>query len=480
MRRLIYSVLLLLVSLPAAAAVKWSDTLRDVYVGGTLRRDCQTLSCEAPRRLAYLPADGDALIFDVAEREVVTCDRAVFTFNDDRTAATTPETFPTTRVAALTMPDDSTYFVTAGGTSILIYPHQSHAGAMTENDLWQTAPVWRSIYDHYAPDAAVVGRLRGAKPARVTVYFATWCGDSKRAVPRFLKAWHEAANDGLSVELVGIGPDFLTPLDTIRTQRLTNVPTFVVSRGAQEIGRVVETPTTPSVEEDVAAIVTGAPLPPHPGRYERKSLIASGHYELRDANGRTGNETWELWSTKDGGLLAHSVISQGPRKTIETFAVLDGKYKPRSLEVTRRDADHVVRTRASGHGGKWEVHARGDERGLLDQTAPAAPSAMILPATITFGWPLFDERGGDTFVMAAEEPVGAIEEMHVATAGPYLPLLRRKSPSHRVATRTLHYDLRVDSALNVPLSVRLADGSERRLLDITGVLPRAIPAAYGQ
>jgi thiol-disulfide isomerase/thioredoxin len=407
---------------------------------------------------------------------VVRCDRAVFAFNDDRTSATTPETFAQEPAGSLTMPDDAIYLASCGGTQILIHPHQSHAGPMTVEDLWQTAPVWKSICDHYTPDPAVVSQLRSATPARVTVYFATWCGDSKRAVPRFLKAVQEAGNPHLAVELFGIGPDFLSPLETIRERDLTNVPTFVVQRDAKEIGRVVETPTTATVEQDVAAILTGATLPPHPGRYARKALIASGHYELRDAHSKTGKETWELWSTKEGGILTHSLISEGAQKTIETFAALDGHYKPDFIEVTRRDGDHVGRTRASLHDGKWQLHARGDERGLVDQTS-VAPAAVILPATITFGWPLFQEHGRDAFVMGADDPIGAIEQMQVGLAGTVVPLLRRRVPSHRVATRTLTYEAQLDSALHVPRLVRLGDGSERRLLDVTGVLPGAIPAA---
>ncbi len=211
MRRLLLSALLLLLALPAAADLKWNDVLRDVYVNGALNRAGQTLSCETPRRLAYLPPSGDAWIFDPAAHEVSSADRAVFAFNDDRTSATTPDTFPTTRLAAAAVPAESAYLATVGATSILIYPHQSHAGAMSEAELWETAPIWKSIHDHSTPDAKVVAQLRAAKPAQITIVLATWCGDSKKAVPRLLKALHEANNPALRIQLVGIGPEFLSP-----------------------------------------------------------------------------------------------------------------------------------------------------------------------------------------------------------------------------------------------------------------------------
>ena len=474
MRRLL-PLLLLLAAVPAAAALKWNDTLRDVYVNGALTRDGQTLVNE--HRLAYLPPSGEAWIFDRDTREVSTADRALFTFNDDRTSATTPDTFATQRADKFAMPDESSYLF----NNVLIYPHQSHAGPMTEEALWATAPIWKSICEHYTPDAKVVDQLRGAKPARVTIVFATWCGDSKRAVPRLLKALHEAANPLLQVELFGIGPDFLTPIETIRERRLTNVPTMIVERGGREIGRVVETPATDTVEHDVAIILAGQALPPHRGRYERKAQIASGHYEHRDAKGERATETWELYETNDGGLLLHSLIvsAKTPSKTIETFAALDGRRAPDYIEVTRRDGDHVVRTRASADRGKWTVRARGDERGLTEQTL-TVPQTQLLPATLTYGWPLL--RGTidvDVFVLDEKSPIGATEKARVSIAGGMIMPLARK-PKHHVATRTMDYEVSTDSALQVPTSVHLSDGGERRLLDMTGALPRALPAANGQ
>lgn len=461
MRRLLPA-LLLLSALPAIADLKWNDTLRDVYVHGTLTRDGQTLVHE--HRLAYLPPAGDAWIFDRDTHELLSAGRALFAFNDDRTAATTPDTFPTQRLGSFAMPDDSSYL----GKDVLIYPHQSHAGPMSEETLWATAPVWKSIHDHYTPDAAVVEKLRAAKPAHVTIFFATWCGDSKRAVPRLLKALHEANNSLLQVDLYGIGPEFLTPLETVRDQRLTNVPTMIVERGRNEIGRVVETPVTATVEQDVAMMLAGETLPPHPGRYERKALLASGHYEIRDARRERATETWELWETKDGGLLAHSLIvpAKTPTKTIETFAGLDAHRAPDFVEVTRRDGDHVVRTRAYGDKAKWTVRARGDERGLVEQTC-CPPKTLVLPATLTLGWPLFAGDGEvDAFVMDSSGAIGALETARVA--------------KQTVAARTLGYRIKTDSALNVPLSVTFSDGSERRLLDIQGTLPRALPAAHSE
>ena len=106
---------------------------------------------------------------------------------------------------------------------------------------------------------------------------------------------------------------------------------------------------------------------------------------------------------------------------------------PDFVEVTRRDGDHVVRTRASAEHGKWTVRARGDERGLVEQTL-VAPKALLLPATLTFGWPLYDPAGGppasDDFLtrLLSECPVGR----HLSHLGSTLPFPRRQG---RLASR---------------------------------------------
>ncbi len=168
-------------------------------------------------------------------------------------------------------------------------------------------------------------------------------------------------------------------------------------------------------------------------------------------------------------------LKKGP--TIETFAALDGRRVPDFFEVTRREEKHVVRTRAFKEHGKWVVRARGDERGLVEQTS-LVPSALLLPATVTFGWPLFG--GENVFVLGKDEAIGSLEAMRVLPgSNEYIPL-RRKGIAHRVTARSMRYQVSTDSALQVPLSVQIGDGTERRLVDMTGTLPRAIPAAHGQ
>jgi len=474
MRRFLSALLLLVASAAGAATLKWNDTLRDVYLNGELVRNGQTLVTET-KLFAWIPPAGDAMIFDRNNHEVFTADRNLFTFAADRTSATTEGELPRKDAKPFTMPDETTYLT----TSLLIHAHVSHVGPMSEDDLWTTAPVWHAIHDHYTPDAKVVARLRDEqRPVTLKIVFATWCGDSKKAVPRLLKALHEAANPKLRVELFGIGNDFHSPMETIRADRITNVPTVIVTRGAIELGRAVETPATDTIESDVAAILDGN-LPPHPGRYERKSLITKGKYQLRDANGARGTEDFEIWSTEEGGLLVKSTIENG-HVVIETFAALDEKRQPDFAEVTRRSGTHVVRTRAYASNGKWVVGVRGDESGISEQYT-VMPTMLVTPATATLGWPLFCAGFFKCDPLATylidDEPMGKVVTMRSTTNGEFVPLRSVRSPSIRIESGSTHYVIEPTSALNLPKRVRFADGSERLLVETIGDLPRALPAA---
>src|SRR5580765_4236289 len=233
----------ILLSLPIAAfaapegeTTRWNDTIRDIYIDGHLDRSTQQLASE--HRLLLLPRTGDAVLFDVPNGEASRVDRALFTLADDHTFATAPRALARTVVGPLAVVAESTLVANVGGHNYLVYPHQSHAGPMTVDDVWTTAPTWKAIYDHYTPEEDAVKRLRAiAMPLHLEIICATWCGDSKRNVPRLLKAVHDAGNSKISVSVVGIGNDFKQPMAFVQEQHIINVPIVVLTRDGNEIGR---------------------------------------------------------------------------------------------------------------------------------------------------------------------------------------------------------------------------------------------------
>ncbi|HVR41080.1 MAG TPA: thioredoxin family protein [Thermoanaerobaculia bacterium] len=485
MRALAFFLSLLAATTPPATTSprKWNDTTRDVYVGGKLDRNVQTLvAADSPRIYAVLCGD-EVLILDPEKQEVARAPRSAFTLSADRTTATTEGELTRERVGALLHPDSSTYLADNDGKAMLIASHQSKAGPMTIDELWATVPVWRAIAEQYEPGEAVVARLRAIKePTRLQVVMATWCGDSKQYVPRLLKSVEKAANPNLTVEITGVGPEFLSPMDLIVRENITNVPTVIVRRNEKEIGRFVETPATSTVEEDIAGILEGTPRA-HPSRYERGIQRANGTYELRDRRGNPlGNETFELYDGLTGGIVVHSVLKKTD-VTIETWAGLNKEWSPRFAEVTYRGDGKTTRARYRADGDKWVAWSRGTT-GIIEQTLPLPQNfTVVAPATATFGWPMFHAgRGAATSAyFIPESPrngIGATTVVAVRSRGskmyrfPNAPRrLDGESVDVTLPDREVPMRMVVHSSYFVPAVVSFADGSERRLTQFAGDLP---------
>ena len=353
----------------SATAVNWSDTTRDVYVNNELDRDVQVLTADGPSRLALISSRLEsAVVLNVSEHTVSTIPKEAFLFAADRASATSDPGAPMKVVGKFTRVDGPVYFFVVGAIPVLIRSHPGAIGEMTMGKLWETVPVWRSLMKNYAPNSGAVEQLKAVdSEARVTLAFGTWCPDSKNYIPKLIKALLAAGNDKIQVKLVGIDNQFREPVSAVQPLRITNVPTVIVERGGHEIGRIVETPAAKTIEEDLASILAGR-QPVHIGRWDRGPKIASGVYSYRDRGGRQiGTESWELFSTAEGGHLVHSRIAVDGMVT-DVFHRVDANSRPTFVEVTKFHDDDVMRTRFTVDNTTLTARLRGNVSGVISQT----------------------------------------------------------------------------------------------------------------
>jgi len=88
----------------------------------------------------------------------------------------------------------------------------------------------------------------------VTIYMGTWCEDSQREVPGFFKIIDALeANDQVQ-PIVGLNEDKVSHDGSAEQAGVTNVPTFILSKGGEEINRIVEFPII-SLEQDILDIL---------------------------------------------------------------------------------------------------------------------------------------------------------------------------------------------------------------------------------
>ena len=120
---------------------------------------------------------------------------------------------------------------------------------------------WREERERYQPAGAALETLATARLRyRITVAMGTWCSDSREQIPR-LQAVLARLGETSPFEaprFVGVdrskqATEALYPFGDVDL-----VPTIVVSMEGSEVGRIVETPTSGSIEGDLVRIL--APL----------------------------------------------------------------------------------------------------------------------------------------------------------------------------------------------------------------------------
>jgi len=122
-------------------------------------------------------------------------------------------------------------------------------------------------YKAYEPKAEVIKKAKKKmKGVEVKAFLGTWCGDSKREVPKFYKVLDAMKFDESRLELISLdresGVYKQSPTSEEKGLNIHRVPTFVFFKDGEEIGRIVEYPVT-SMEVDIAQIVNGLASTPN-------------------------------------------------------------------------------------------------------------------------------------------------------------------------------------------------------------------------
>lgn len=125
---------------------------------------------------------------------------------------------------------------------------------------------YTETYDEYEIDNNLIkATKKKAKDISVKVFMGTWCGDSKREVPRFYKIAEQLGINETDITLINLsaeeGEYKQCPTGEEEGYNIHRVPTFIFYNENEEIGRIVESPVT-SLEMDMAQMFNGLPTAP--------------------------------------------------------------------------------------------------------------------------------------------------------------------------------------------------------------------------
>lgn len=114
-------------------------------------------------------------------------------------------------------------------------------------------------YDSYIPDPATVDLLKKElEGVTIRAYMGSWCGDSKREVPKFYKLMDAVGLDQSDLTMIAVDRSKRQPVELVDGYNVVRVPTFIFYRNGTEIGRYVERPRE-SLEQDILKIASGQP-----------------------------------------------------------------------------------------------------------------------------------------------------------------------------------------------------------------------------
>jgi thiol-disulfide isomerase/thioredoxin len=91
----------------------------------------------------------------------------------------------------------------------------------------------------------------------VLIFFGTWCSDSRREVPKFLKIADRVGIPAGKIQLYGVDRSKASADGLPQRYDIQLVPTLIFLKGGVEVGRITETPRT-SMEADMLSILAAA------------------------------------------------------------------------------------------------------------------------------------------------------------------------------------------------------------------------------
>jgi thiol-disulfide isomerase/thioredoxin len=147
----------------------------------------------------------------------------------------------------------------SSSTKVAVKPNEHMEVGWTPRTVFQSpsyAAWFDTGYSKYQPQKECVDRLlRMQDSVAIQIVYGTWCSDSKREIPRFMKIVDQIAFPQDRISLIAVDRTMQVPAGISKEYGITNVPTFMVKYRGIEIGRIVESPRK-TLEEDLVGLLS--------------------------------------------------------------------------------------------------------------------------------------------------------------------------------------------------------------------------------
>jgi tetratricopeptide (TPR) repeat protein len=137
-------------------------------------------------------------------------------------------------------------------------------GVVTRDSLHKEphATWFKKNYDDYQPTPSVIEQLKQLKfnDLSIKIFFGTWCGDTKRELPRLLKVLDAINFPKEKITFIALSSDEKTYKQSKNREEkgyhIFRVGSYVMEKNGVELNRIVEYPIF-SMEQDILTIFLG-------------------------------------------------------------------------------------------------------------------------------------------------------------------------------------------------------------------------------
>jgi thiol-disulfide isomerase/thioredoxin len=209
-----------------------------LQVAGAVLPGVQMFRSERAGSVVLMTGSGlpSALLLVPRERALQRVDKGKVVVNPDGRAFVLADATPV-RESGFTVEGSDIVF-TVGGKPARLKEKPYLLGLHAGKDLLDHDVAYAFRARQYNPSPALVRALRQVKgPVRVRVFFGNWCPHCQEMVPRVLRVADALAGSPVRFEFYGLPTKFGEEPEAKR-MGINGVPTGVVYRGNQEVGRI--------------------------------------------------------------------------------------------------------------------------------------------------------------------------------------------------------------------------------------------------
>ncbi|WP_072933760.1 thioredoxin family protein [Chishuiella changwenlii] len=149
--------------------------------------------------------------------------------------------------------------ITKSGKKMLVGEFERKALEDVDFKKW-----YQEEYDTYEVEKPKLAGLKNLQNYTLEVFIGTWCPDSRRELPRLYKILDDIKFPENKLTTFAVDRQKKSINGEEVGKNITHVPTIIVyDKNKKEVGRIVESPVSGYLEEDLAQIVNGTPLKPN-------------------------------------------------------------------------------------------------------------------------------------------------------------------------------------------------------------------------